>query len=67
MVGHEFLTVGGITRHETMSVLWLIPQYLILGIGNSFSQVGLREYFYGQVLDSMRSLGMALYLSMLGI
>ncbi|RDX76412.1 Protein NRT1/ PTR FAMILY 5.6, partial [Mucuna pruriens] len=48
---------------RTMSVCWLIPQYLILGFGNSFSLVGLQEYFYDQVPDSMRSLGMALYLS----
>ncbi|KAK7305800.1 hypothetical protein VNO77_43712 [Canavalia gladiata] len=54
-------------RGESMSVLWLIPQYLILGIGNSFSLVGMQEYFYDQVPDSMRSLGMALYLSVTGM
>ncbi|KAG4989756.1 hypothetical protein JHK85_032739 [Glycine max] len=57
MSGHENL----------MSVMWLIPQYLILGIGNSFYSIGLQEFFYDQVPDSMRSLGMALYLSVLGI
>ena len=57
MSGHENL----------MSVMWLIPQYLILGIGNSFYSIGLQEYFYDQVPDSMRSLGMALYLSVLGV
>ncbi|XP_029126884.1 protein NRT1/ PTR FAMILY 5.6 [Cajanus cajan] len=65
-VEHQVLTVGG-TRHETMSVLWLIPQNLILGLGaDSLSLIGLQEYFYDQVPDSMRSLGMALYLSVLG-
>ncbi|AES71051.2 putative proton-dependent oligopeptide transporter family, major facilitator superfamily [Medicago truncatula] len=54
-------------EQETMSVFWLVPQYLILGIGDSFSLVGLQEYFYGQVPDSMKSLGMALYLSVIGV
>ncbi|XP_027335809.1 protein NRT1/ PTR FAMILY 5.6-like [Abrus precatorius] len=52
---------------RTMSVFWLIPQYLILGIGDSFSLIGLQEYFYDQVPDSMRSLGMALYASVIGM
>ncbi|KAK7305799.1 hypothetical protein VNO77_43711 [Canavalia gladiata] len=59
--------VGGESGQRTLSVVWLIPQYLILGIGNSFSLVGLQEYFYDQVPDSMRSLGMALYLSVIGV
>ncbi|XP_027335808.1 protein NRT1/ PTR FAMILY 5.6-like [Abrus precatorius] len=66
MATHGVL-IGGENRQRTMSVFWLIPQYLILGIGDSFSLVGLQEYFYDQVPDSMRSLGMALYLSVLGL
>ncbi|KAL0375266.1 UNVERIFIED_CONTAM: protein NRT1/ PTR FAMILY 5.7 [Sesamum radiatum] len=50
----------------SMSVFWLAPQFLIIGIGDGFALVGLQEYFYDQVPDSMRSLGIALYLSVIG-
>ncbi|XP_019450261.1 PREDICTED: protein NRT1/ PTR FAMILY 5.6-like [Lupinus angustifolius] len=50
----------------SMSVFWLVPQFLIMGFGDGFTLVGLQEYFYDQVPDSMRSLGIALYLSVLG-
>uniref|UniRef100_A0A1D1YRY3 Putative peptide/nitrate transporter At2g37900 n=1 Tax=Anthurium amnicola TaxID=1678845 RepID=A0A1D1YRY3_9ARAE len=49
-----------------MSAFWLAPQYMILGIGDGFALVGLQEYFYDQVPDSMRSLGIAFYLSVIG-
>ncbi|XP_073044465.1 protein NRT1/ PTR FAMILY 5.6-like [Primulina eburnea] len=50
----------------SMSVFWLAPQFLIIGVGDAFALVGLQEYFYGQVPDSMRSLGIAFYLSVIG-
>ncbi|XP_027173824.1 protein NRT1/ PTR FAMILY 5.6-like [Coffea eugenioides] len=51
----------------SMSVFWLVPQFLIIGIGDGFTLVGLQEYFYDQVPDSMRSLGIAFYLSVIGV
>ncbi|GKE75074.1 NRT1/ PTR family 5.6-like protein, partial [Tanacetum coccineum] len=50
----------------TMSVFWLAPQFIMLGIADGFTLVGLQEYFYDQVPDSMRSMGIALYLSVIG-
>lgn len=50
----------------SMSVFWLAPQFLIVGFGDGFTLVGLQEYFYDQVPDSMRSLGIAFYLSVIG-
>ncbi|OAY41394.1 protein NRT1/ PTR FAMILY 5.6 isoform X2 [Manihot esculenta] len=50
----------------SMSVFWLAPQFFITGIGDGFTLVGLQEYFYDQVPDSMRSLGIAFYLSVIG-
>lgn len=52
---------------KIMSVFWLAPQFLAIGIGDGFSLVGMQEYFYEQVPDSMRSTGMALYLSIIGV
>lgn len=49
-----------------MSVFWLSPQYMILGIADAFALVGLQEYFYDQVPDAMRSLGIAFFLSVIG-
>lgn len=51
----------------SMSIFWLVPQFIIIGVGDGFTLVGLQEYFYDQVPDSMRSLGIAFYLSVLGV
>ncbi|GAB2291167.1 hypothetical protein Dimus_025426 [Dionaea muscipula] len=50
-----------------MSVWWLIPQNALLGIADLFTMVGLQEFFYDQVPNEMRSVGLSLYLSIFGI
>ncbi|KAL2497388.1 Protein NRT1/PTR FAMILY 5.10 [Abeliophyllum distichum] len=50
-----------------MSVWWLLPQYLLLGIADVFTLVGLQEFFYDQVPNQLKSLGLALYFCIMGI
>lgn len=58
---------GGKRGPLSMIVFCLAPRYLILGSGDGFTLVGLQEYFYAQVPASMRNLGIALYLTIIGI
>ncbi|PIN13440.1 H+/oligopeptide symporter [Handroanthus impetiginosus] len=50
-----------------MSVWWLAPQYLLYGIADVFTMVGLQEFFYDQIPGELKSIGLALYLSIFGI
>lgn len=49
----------------SMSALWLLPQYMFLGIAEAFNAVGQMEFFYSQLPKSMSSI--ALTLNLLGM
>ncbi|XP_076939561.1 protein NRT1/ PTR FAMILY 5.4-like [Bidens hawaiensis] len=50
-----------------MSIWWLVPQYVLMGVADMLAIVGMQELFYDQVPDEMRSMGAAAYMSVLGV
>nr|GEV88716.1 protein NRT1/ PTR FAMILY 5.10-like [Tanacetum cinerariifolium] len=50
-----------------MKIWWLLPQYLLAGTGEVFTMVGMQEFFYDQMPSDLKSIGLALYLSVIGI
>lgn len=50
-----------------MSVLWLTPQFLVIGITDATAFAGLLEFFNGEASRGMKSLGTAIFWCMLGL
>jgi hypothetical protein len=50
-----------------LKIFWLLPQYVLLGVSDVFTVVGMQEFFYSQVPASMRTTGIGLYLSVFGV
>ncbi|KAJ6684057.1 hypothetical protein OIU85_007722 [Salix viminalis] len=57
----------GLETEVPLSILWLLPQYILLGISDIFTVVGMQEFFYGEVPVRMRTMGIALYTSVFGV
>ncbi|ERM97847.1 hypothetical protein AMTR_s00118p00123380 [Amborella trichopoda] len=50
-----------------ISICWLLPQYVLIGVADVFIKVGLQEFFYDQMPDGLRSLGAAIEMSIVGL
>ena len=53
-------------KQPTMSIWWLVPQYIVCGVSDVFAIVGLQE-FYEKVPNELKSLGLSFYLGVLGV
>ncbi|XP_026458823.1 protein NRT1/ PTR FAMILY 5.10-like [Papaver somniferum] len=50
-----------------MSIWWLVPQYILQDTADIFALIGMQEFFYDQVPNESRSVGLGLYSSILGM
>ncbi|KAG9151836.1 hypothetical protein Leryth_002108 [Lithospermum erythrorhizon] len=50
-----------------MTIWWLVPQYMLMGITDVLSYVGLQELFYDQMPQGLRSMGAAACISIVGL
>jgi len=50
-----------------MSLWWMVPQFALLGVAVVLGEIGLQEFFYDQVPDALRSVGLALCMSIFGV
>ena len=50
-----------------MSLWWMVPQYVLLGVGDVFNSVGILQFFSDQSPEGMRSLGTTFFTSGLGV
>ncbi|KAJ1254627.1 hypothetical protein BS78_09G103200 [Paspalum vaginatum] len=60
-------SVHGAGDTVPMSIFWMLPQYVLMGVGDVFNSVGILEFFYDQSPDGMRSLGTTFFTSGLGV
>lgn len=59
--------VNGPKEIVPMSIFWLLPQYVLLGIADVFNAIGLLEFFYDQSPEDMQSLGTTFFTSGIGV
>ncbi|KAM5581535.1 protein NRT1/ PTR FAMILY 5.8 [Rosa sericea] len=59
--------LGSQSETVPLSIFWLLPQYILLGISDIFTVVGMQEFFYSEFPIRMRTMAFALYTSVFGV
>lgn len=57
----------GTTRVVPMSIFWLIPQFVLVGVGEGFIYVGQLDFFYNEAPPTMKSMAAGLFLSTIAL
>lgn len=59
--------LGSQSEAVPLSIFCLLPQYILLGISDVFTILGMQEFFYSEVPAKMKATGLALYSSVLEV
>ncbi|KAJ9166901.1 hypothetical protein P3X46_021590 [Hevea brasiliensis] len=66
-VAREYGLVDKPNETLPMSIWWLVPQYITDGVAHALTAVGMQEFFYDQVPRELRSVGLSLFISAIGV
>ncbi|PON47485.1 Proton-dependent oligopeptide transporter family [Parasponia andersonii] len=66
-IGRKAAILGTNSETVPLCIFWLLPQYILLGIADIFTVVGMQEFFYSEVPVRMRTMAFALYNSVFGV
>ncbi|OIT30798.1 PREDICTED: protein NRT1/ PTR FAMILY 7.3-like isoform X1 [Nicotiana attenuata] len=55
------------TNSSSLSILWQVPQYVLIGASEVFMYVGQLEFFNGQAPDGLKSFGSALCMTSISL
>ncbi|KAI3962243.1 hypothetical protein MKX01_030793 [Papaver californicum] len=50
-----------------LNIFWLVPQYIIMGMSEVFTIIGMQEFSYSEVPNKLKTLGMALPQGVFGV
>lgn len=59
--------IKGTKEIVPMTILSLLPQYVLLGVADVFNAIGLLEFFYDQSPEDMQSIGTTFFTSGIGV
>ena len=62
LIGKETITVTSIVEDNKVHIMWLLPQYIVVTVGEILFSITSMEFAYSQAPPSMKSVLQALYL-----
>ncbi|KAL6557379.1 hypothetical protein OROMI_017729 [Orobanche minor] len=66
-VVEHYRIMNAVKSSSRLSIFWQVPQYVFIGVSETYMLVGQLEFFNGQVPDGLRSFGSALSMTSISL